>query len=73
MTQVQIDGLIVGRTKVALCYEKYRTAAALWQPIIDAIENVCDHKNPDGSSAVLADFIDDICLICHRVQQKEAR
>lgn len=32
----------------------------------DAIIARCDHKYADDTSAVAQDFIDDVCLICHR-------
>lgn len=71
MTQAQIDGLRAGHDEIDQARVNYEQIKSRWQYILDAIENSCDHKNPDGSSAVLTDFIDDICLICNAVLRKE--
>jgi hypothetical protein len=66
MTQVQIAELATARNALEEKRLAYEEAKLVWQPVIAAFRSACDHKNPDGSSAVETGFIYDTCLICSR-------
>lgn len=64
MTQAQLDELKKTHTEIeVLENETNRNMRKLWDKI-RAIEQVCDHTNPDGSSAIKELLPSTFCSIC---------
>jgi hypothetical protein len=66
MTQEILDGIKAARDIIDSAYADYMEVKGRWQPDLDRWLTACDHKDPDGSSAVETGFVYDTCLICNR-------
>lgn len=65
MTQESIDQLRRLYAELDRSKAAYKADQVLLRADIDAIIQHCDHKYPDGSSALKSGFTEDVCTICH--------
>jgi hypothetical protein len=65
MNQAAIDRIKRAQKEVHDIPRRYREELRMARLILSEVDRNCDHKYPDGTSAVKGDFFCSVCQICY--------